>query len=140
MRVENWNIEKFNKTLVGDIQKRFDNAAEAVARETRRQLNPKKSISRPPYKKGPYKGEPWTARYPGMLKKSIRTVKARQGTFVKGTSGDEGYAFAEFKNVRVYAGHYLAYYVWAYNQLFDPFITRARENTKAEVKRIIENG
>lgn len=53
------------------------------------------------YRRGPYAGQPWTARDAGQLKKSIRVTQKK----LKG-----GRAAWKSKDVRIYAGHYLAWY------------------------------
>jgi len=79
---------------------RLVDGAELVA-EAARRLRPVGTVSRPIYKTGPYAGKNWTARDAGQLKKSIRVVRQKTKS---------GKAFSKKRNVRVYAGHFLAYY------------------------------
>ncbi|MFH2076786.1 MAG: hypothetical protein ABIJ57_15840 [Pseudomonadota bacterium] len=100
MRVENWNPNVMDETFENVAIERLVKAAEILADNTRRRC-PVGTVSRPMYRRGAYVGQAWTARDAGQLKKSIRVVRKR-------TKG--GKAFSRKRSVRVYAGHYLAYY------------------------------
>lgn len=79
---------------------KLEACAEALAAEARR-LCPVGTVSRPIYARGPHKGQPWTARDKGQLKRSIRVTRKRSSS---------GKPLMRKRDVRVYAGHYLAYY------------------------------
>lgn len=79
---------------------RLVEAAEVVAAAARRGC-PVGTVSRPMYRRGAYAGQPWTARDAGQLRKSIRVVTRKTKS---------GKALTKKRNVRIYAGHYLAYY------------------------------
>ncbi|MEN6464447.1 MAG: HK97 gp10 family phage protein [Syntrophaceae bacterium] len=100
MRVENWNPNAFDQTFENVCIERLVEAAEVVAANARRNC-PVGTISRPMYKTGKYAGQPWTARDAGQLRKSIRVVQKKSKS---------GRPLMSKKNVRVYVGHYLAYY------------------------------
>jgi hypothetical protein len=100
MRVENWNPNAMDETFENVAIERLVDGAELVATAARR-LCPVGTVSRPIYKTGPYAGKNWTARDAGQLKRSIRVVRQKTKS---------GKAFSKKRNVRVYAGHFLAYY------------------------------
>lgn len=103
MRVASWNPNKFDEIFENIAMDRLEEAADVVAERASHNLNNLRrgNISRPVYKSGPNKGKNWTARNPGTLKKSVRVVRKK---------GKGGKAFSRKRNIRVYAGHYLAYY------------------------------
>ncbi len=104
MRVVEWNPNKFDETFENIAMDRLVAAAEVVAAKARNLFPATKGISRPEYKTGKGGGKPWSSRDAGRLKKSIRVVR-------KKTKG--GKAFSRKRNVRIYAGHYKAFYpVW----------------------------
>ena len=100
MRVEHWNPNAMDETFENVAIERLVDGAELVATAARR-LCPVGTVSRPIYKTGPYAGKNWTARDAGQLKRSIRVVRQKTKS---------GKAFSKKRNVRVYAGHFLAYY------------------------------
>lgn len=126
MRVENWNPNAFDETFENVAIERLVEASEVVANAARRKC-PVGTISRPIAKTGRYAGQAWTARDAGQLKKSIRVVQKKS----KG-----GVALSKKRNVRIYAGHYLAYYA-AIVEFFKPFMRPALESSLPEVKEII---
>ena len=101
-------------------------AAEVVADAARRNC-PVGTISRPIYKRGPYAGQNWTARDAGMLRRSIRVVRKKTPS---------GKAFSRKRDVRVYAGHYLAYYA-AIVEHSRPFMRPALAQSEGEIKSIL---
>lgn len=113
--------ETFEDVAIG----RLVDAAQVVAFAARRRC-PVGTISRPMYKRGPYAGQLWTARDAGRLKKSIRVVQ-------KTTKG--GKPLARKRNVRVYAGNYLAYYA-AIVEHSKPFMRPALADSLSEIKSI----
>ncbi len=125
MRIENWNPNAFDQTFEDVAIERLVEAAEVVASNARQHC-PVGTVSRPMYKRGPYAGQPWTARDAGRLKKSIRVVQ-------KTTKG--GIPLSRKKNVRVYAGSYLAYYsrIVEYSR---PFLRPAFSASLSAIKAI----
>ena len=84
-------------------------------------------ISRPMYKKGPYKDQPWTARDFGQLLESIRVVRK---------TGKSGKPLTKKMDVRIYAGHYLAYYARIFE--FDKsFMRKALNYSIPEIRTIM---
>jgi len=143
MRVENWSWREADNMVVKTTRKRLLKAAELIAGKVRqnlkRQIGTGKTtgISRPAYKTGPYAGQAWTARNFGELLHSVRVVERKEDKY--------GFALAQFTSlgnygeVRVYAGNYMAYYARIF-EYTKPFMRPAVEASKAEVKRILENG
>lgn len=100
MRLENWNPNAFDQEFENVAIERLVDAAEILKQNVERRT-PVGTVSRPMYRRGPYAGQPWTSRDAGRLKKSTRVVR-------KKTAG--GKAFSRKRSVRVYSGHYTAYY------------------------------
>jgi len=126
MRIERWDPNKFDQAFENIAIERLVEAAEVVASAARRKCKVG-TISRPMYKTGDYPGVPWTARKPGQLKKSIRVVRKKTKS---------GRAFSKKRNVRVYAGNFLAYYADIV-EFHDPFMRPALSATLGKVKAII---
>lgn len=125
MRVENWNPNVMDQTFEDVAVERLVEGAEVVAEKARR-LCPAGTVSRPIYKKGPYAGQPWTARDAGQLRKSIRVVQKKTAS---------GKPLMRRRNVRVYAGHYLAYYA-SIVEFSHPFMRPALAGSIGELKAI----
>lgn len=100
MRVENWNPNAMDETFEHVALERLVAAARIMA-DAARSRCPVGTITRPMYKSGKYAGRNWTSRDAGRLKKSIRVVTKRTKS---------GKAFSSKRNVRIYAGHFLAWY------------------------------
>lgn len=126
MRVENWNPNKMDETFENIALDRLVEAAETVA-EAARGKCPVGTVSRPMCKKGPYAGQPWTARDAGRLKKSIRVVQK---------TSKSGRPLTRKRNVRIYAGHYLAYYA-AIVEHYTPFMRPGMASALSRVKAIV---
>ena len=126
MHVEAWNPNRMDATFENVAVERLVKAARIVKAAARRRC-PVGTISRPMYRTGNYKGQPWTARDAGRLRKSIRVVRKKTPT---------GKAFSKKKNVRVYCGHYLAYYA-AIVEHSKPFMRPAIEESIPMVKTLI---
>jgi len=126
MKVAEWNPNKFDQTFENVAVERLVRAAEVVAGAVRRRC-PVGTISRPMYKTGRYAGQPWTARDAGQLKKSVRVVRKKTRS---------GKAFSKKRNVRVYVGHYKAYYA-SIVEHYTPFMRPGFEASVGEVKEII---
>jgi len=133
MRVRNWNPKKFDEQFMEASYDRLKEAAEIVAARTRvnlsKQIGKGKTtgISRPIYKTGKYAGQAWTQRNFGELMNSIRVVEKKERW---------GYEIWRRRNIRVYAGHYLAYYAKIF-EFTRPFMRPAWRSSLPEVKRII---
>lgn len=135
MRVEVWEPEKYNSELQKVTMDRLELAAIRLANQTKNNLRGrigsglkgKQIINRPMYKKGPYAGQAWTKRDFGELLRGVRVTRKRTKS---------GKAFSRKLNIRVYAGHYLAYYarIFEYSK---PYMRPAVESTLAEVKAIL---
>ena len=126
MRVENWNPNAMDQTFENIAVERLVDAAKVVARAARRRC-PVGTASRPMYLSGPYAGQNWTARDAGQLKKSIRVV--RQKTKVRK-------ALSKKRNVRIYAGHFLAYYA-AIVEHSKPFMRPALNESMSDIRSIL---
>lgn len=125
MRVEAWSWDNVNADMDRVTTDQMVEAAEVIAQEVRSRA-PVGTTSRPMYRKGVYAGQPWTARDAGQLKKSVRVVRKRTP---KGR-------LSKKKNVRVYVGHYLAYYA-SIVEHSEPFMRPAVVQTHARVKQIL---
>jgi hypothetical protein len=128
MRVESWNPNKMDESFENVAIGRIVAAAEVVAAATRSNCNVfSGQYSHPMYQRGKYAGQNWTSRDAGRLKKSIRVTR-------KKTSG--GRAFSRKKSIRVYAGHYMAWYALIVEH-YTPYIRPALSQTLSQVKTII---
>lgn len=132
MRVENWNAQRFDGEFLSASMDRVRKAAQVIADAARRNC-PVGTVSRPMYKRGPYAGQNWTARDAGMLKRSVRVVEKNDW------GAQTGLVVAQIRNIRVYAGHYLAWYS-AIVEHATPFLRPALNASKNEVRSILENG
>jgi hypothetical protein len=133
MRVEYWDPEAGYKDFSHISHERLLTAAyvikDATVRHLRSQIGKGKTtgINRPVYLTGDYAGQPWTAREFGQMLKSVRVVEKEE-------SGVEVVKLAD--NVRVYAGHFLAFYANIF-EYYEPFMRPAMEETLNEVKQIL---
>ena len=100
MRVSNWNPNVADEAFENVAIERLVKAAE-VLKENAKRRTPVGTVSRPMYRRGPYAGQSWTSRDAGRLKKSIRVVQKKTKS---------GKALSRKRSVRVYAGHYTAWY------------------------------
>ena len=100
VRVVNWNPNKADQAFENVAMSRLVEAAEVVKKAVR-QKTPVGTVSRPMYRRGAHAGQPWTARDAGQLKRSIRVVRKKTKS---------GKALSKKRNVRIYGGHFLAYY------------------------------
>lgn len=130
-RVSNWNPSKHNPELLKASMKRLRKAAEVVADNVRDRC-PVGTATRPVYKSGPYAGARWTARDGGELKRSIRVVEKRgeQASLLVG----------KIKNIRVYAGNYLAFYARIVEYGGRKFMRPGLNASKSRIRSILENG
>lgn len=127
MRIEGWNPEMYDELFEQATIERLVEAAEAVAASARANC-PVGTVSRPMYRRGPYAGQPWTARDAGALKKTIRvrTKLSKSGKPLKRNS-----------NVRVYAGNYLVYYASIVEHAIRPFMRVSLINSHSKIKSIL---
>lgn len=134
-----FNWAKANQMVVKKSKERLAKASEYMADEVRKNC-PVGTVSHPIYKTGPHANEAWTMRDAGMLKRSIRTVEkwgdknVYLANVMSGVAGDPSIGA-----VRVYAGHYLAWYgriVEFYTPWFRPSIA----GSQSGVRQILENG
>jgi hypothetical protein len=126
MRVEAWNPNVMDETFENVAIERLVEAAEVVKSNARNKC-PVGTISRPIAKTGRYAGQPWTARDAGQLKRSIRVVRRKTKS---------GKAFSKKRGVRVYAGHYLAYYARIV-EFYKPYLRPALTQSIPEIKSIL---
>lgn len=131
-KVKRWNWNEANRMVNGETRKRLLTAAEMIKTEIRTKL--KRSIgkgettgiSRPIYKTGKHRGQPWTQRNFGELLGSVRVVEKREAW---------GFEIQKERNVRVYAGHYLAYYAQIFE--FDrPYMRPAWRAVLPKLKKV----
>jgi hypothetical protein len=139
MRIESWNPNaggaEFSKVSVDRLVK----AAKVIRAATKRRLTQEigkgwskkhpvqTRINRPIYKSGPYAGAAWTARQFGQSLDSIRVVQQKTPVTKK---------ISKRKNVRIYAGHYLAFYADIF-EFYRPFMRPAFEESIPMVKTLI---
>jgi hypothetical protein len=126
MRVENWNPNAMDEIFETVAVERLVEAAEVVAKNAR-QICPVGTTSRPMYKRGKYAGKNWTARDAGQLKKSIRVVQKKTKS---------GKALSNKRSIRIYAGHYLAYYADLV-EYKTPYMRPALASSISEIKSIV---
>jgi hypothetical protein len=137
MRVEYWNPEAGYKEFSHISHERLMKAAKIIRRATTRNLRKQigkgktKGINRPVYLTGKYAGQPWTAREAGTMLKSIRIVERKEqyGVEMKELSD----------NVRIYVGHYLAFYANIF-EYYTPFMRPAIKESLPGVRRIMGIG
>lgn len=99
MRLESFNPQRFDREFDDVSRKRLLKAAKVLKAAVRRKC-PVGTISRPMYRSGAYKGQSWTSRDAGRLRKSVRIVEKRTKTG----------RLSKSISVRVYVGHYTAWY------------------------------
>lgn len=138
MRVSNWNPQAYDGEIMGASMERLRAAAEVVAEKTRTNLRGiiRHETSRPVYKKGPYAGEPWTARTAGALLKTVRVVEKTEKNAT---------LIYQIGNIRVYCGNFLVYYALAFEYAASSkrgkaFLRPALNSSKETIKSILENG
>lgn len=127
MRVENWNPNIMDETFENVAIERLVEAA-GVVRDSARQKCPVGKIERAVYKSGRYAGQKWTARTPGQLKDSIRVVQKKSKS---------GKPLSRKRNVRIYAGNYMAYYAKIVEFKEKAFLRPALNGSISEIRSII---
>lgn len=134
MRIESWDPSRYDnyfETVTMDMMYESSYVVKDKAVQLLRSKigagTKSTGISRGPYKTGKYAGQPWTARDFGQLLQSIRVVK-------KLSKG--GKPLSGKRNVRIYAGHYLAYYARIFE--FDKaFMRPALHSSIPEIQSIM---
>lgn len=126
MKVEGWNPGALDDLINEAMPEKLVASAKEVAGEVRRRC-PVGTVSRPMYKRGKYAGQPWTARDKGQLKRSVRVVQKK---------GKTGRILLQAKNIRVYAGHYLAWYA-SIVEYYTPFMRPGFNAALGRVKDIL---
>ena len=133
MRVEYWNPNQYDQTFENITVDRLVKAAKVVRASTKKRLSSElgkgktTGINRPVYMTGDKAGEPYTAREFGQMMSSIRLVQKR--TKVRK-------ALSKKKNIRIYAGHYLAFYANIF-EFYRPFMRPAFEQSVPMIKTLI---
>ncbi|MFA6100457.1 MAG: hypothetical protein WC750_06350 [Patescibacteria group bacterium] len=131
MRVEGWDpsaLSGFKGVAYKDLLTASYVVKDKTVQKLRGQI--KHNISRGVYKKGPYAGEPWTARNAGQLLASVRVVQKKEDM-----GQQEGRKVADFTNIRVYAGNDLAYYADIF-EFYTPYMRPAFAESESEIKAI----
>jgi len=130
MRVEGWNWKEADEMVAKATRTRQLKAAKVLAAEVRRRC-PVGTVSRPMYRRGRFAGQPWTKHDAGTLKRSVRVVERDDEKF--------GFKLAQYGEVRVYCGHYMAWYAQIV-EYYKPFMRPAVASTMQRIKDILENG
>lgn len=126
VRIAYWNPNRADREFEHIAIERLIKAAKIVKAAARRRC-PVGTIERPVH------GDPYTMRKPGQLRKSIRVVRKKTPT---------GRAFSKKRNVRIYAGHFLAFYAhWVEHGTSrtpaQPFLRPALEESIPMIKTLI---
>ncbi len=127
MKVDFWDADKYDALLENVAVERLVDAARSI-QATARAIVPVGHIRRPIARRGRYAGQTWTARSPGRLRDSIRVVQKLTKT---------GKPFKSKRNVRVYAGHWLAYYARIVEKQHKAFMEMSVNMSIGDVRRII---
>lgn len=136
MRIESWDKEGLDAMVASAGRQRLKKAAKVIKASAHRQCRVG-TVSRPMYRSGPYAGQPWTSRDAGRLRKSIRVVERDDEKW--GFQLAQFETFKTYSEVRVYAGHYMAWYA-AIVEFYTPFMRPALAETEHMVKTILEDG
>ena len=138
-KLKRWNWTEANRMVNTGTRKRLLMAAELIKAEVRTKLKGQigkgktTGISRPVYTRRRFRGKlvptssvAWTQRNFGELLKSVRVVEKKEAW---------GFEINKSRNIRVYAGHYLAYYA----QIFEftrPFMRPAWRAVLPKLKKV----
>ncbi len=128
MRIESFNPQRFDRHFDDVSRERLVKAAKVLKAAVRRRC-PVGTISRPMYRSGPYKGQSWTSRDAGRLRKSVRVVEKKTKTG----------RLSKSMNIRVYVGHFDAWYADIV-EFSKPFMRPAYNETIPMIKSIIGVG
>ena len=135
MKLEYWNPQKFDVEFDNVSMARLMEAARVLRTTTKRKLADQigkgktTGINRPVYLTGNYAGEPWTAREFGQMMKSVRIVPLKTKTG----------RISKKMNVRVYVGHYKAFYADIF-EFYRPFMRPAFAEVLPMIKTMIGAG
>ncbi len=138
VRVSNWNVQKWDGELINASMGRLTKSAEVIKKNAVTILRSKigkgatSGIRHGPYKTGQYAGQPWTAREPGSLEKTLRVVE-------KHKEGAVTAVFGKTRNVRVYAGNRIVYWAKIF-EFYQPYLRPAVNKSKARIREILRNG
>jgi len=124
MRVQNWGFAEIDGLVKEASDAKLMEAAEVIAKNVRR-LCPVGAINRPMYRRGKYANQNWTTRDAGRLKKSVRVTRKKE----------IGRLLFHKRDIRVYAGHFLAYYAAAV-EFYTPFMRPGLNNSLSELREI----
>ena len=128
MRIAEFNPNKFDREFDHVSRERLVKAAKVLKAAVRRRC-PVGTISRPMYRSGPYRGESWTSRDAGRLRKSVRVVEKTTKTG----------RLSKKMSVRVYVGHFTAWYADIV-EFSRPFLRPAFNETIPMIETIIGAG
>ena len=133
VRIADWNPNRMDSTFENIAVERLVKAAKIIRAAAKRKLAAQigkgrtTGISRPVYRSGKDAGKAWTAREFGQSMKSVRVVRKKTPT---------GRAFSKKRNVRVYSGHFLAFYADIF-EFYQPFMRPAFAETINMVEKTI---
>jgi hypothetical protein len=136
MKIEWGGEESLAKIVTKRGRQRLKKAARVISAAAKRRC-PVGTISRPMYRSGPYAGQPWTSTDAGRLRKSIRIVERDDEKW--GTMMVSIKSMGYYGEIRVYAGHYMAYYADIV-EFRTPYMRPALAETEHMVKLILEDG
>jgi len=125
MRVENWGFDQIDGLVEMASNEKLMECAEVIKANVQRRC-PVGTISHPMYQRGKYAGKDWTSRDAGRLKKSIRITKNKQ----------PGRLIWKKRDIRVYAGHYLAWYADIV-EFYTPFMRTGLADSISEMREIL---
>jgi hypothetical protein len=125
MRVKDWGFSEIDGLVADASDAKLVEAAEVLAKEVRR-LCPVGTITHPIYRRGKFANQKWTSRDAGRLKKSIRVTRKRE----------PGRLLFKKRDVRVYAGHYMAWYA-SVVEFYTPFVRPGITAAMPEMRRIL---
>ena len=120
-----WDSKKIKEAIMKEHIGNLEAVGEVIAKKARSNLQKQigrgetTGISHGVFKTGRYAGQPWTARAPGSLLKTIRAVMK------KGTN-----------DVWIIAGNKKIYYARIF-EFYRPFMRPALNSSKAAAKRIL---
>jgi hypothetical protein len=139
-----WRQDSVNRYVEGVAMDRLVDAGEILRDEVKTKLKaqfhrgwnrggePRKpphlyDINRPVYRSGPYKDAQWTARYGKTYKTLLKSVRLVRKLTPKTK------ALSKKRSVRIYAGHYLAFYADIF-EYYRPFFRPALRGSNDKMK------
>lgn len=133
MKMINWNPSRADATFEQIGVDKLVKAANIIRASVKRKLSAQigrgatTGINRPVYRSGDNAGANWTARDFGNMLKSVRTVQKKTRS---------GKALSKKRNVRVYVGHYTAFYAQVF-EFYRPFMRPAVEESLPMIETMI---